>query len=209
MLYPTPALTDDDKRVLQDIERMRTLLRDQVCSEAKWTPSLRKFLTADAVAASNSIEGFKVATVDVEDLMDGERDVEVSDENREETLAYQRMMTYIQTLDDAADFTYSTSFFNALHWILQGHRHHPRKPAGQWRRGPVYVTDARDPSIAAYTAPDAEAVPSLMQELVDWLNAAHHPHPGPGSPGTSPSLILRGYSRLQSGRETRPRAGGV
>ncbi|MFE9127502.1 Fic family protein [Streptomyces sp. NPDC007148] len=176
MLYPTPALTDDDKRVLQDIERMRTLLRHQVRSEAKWTPGLRKFLTADAVAASNSIEGFKVATVDVEDLMDGERDVEVSDENREETLASQHMMTYIQTLHDAADFTYSTSFFNALHWMLQGHRHHPRKPAGQWRRGPVYVTDARDPSIAAYTAPDAEAVPSLMQELVDWLNAGDTTH---------------------------------
>jgi len=65
MLYPTPALTDSDKRVLQGIERMRSLLRHQVRSEAKWTPGLRKFLTADAVAASNSIEGFKVATVDV------------------------------------------------------------------------------------------------------------------------------------------------
>jgi hypothetical protein len=34
-----------------------------------------------------------------------------------------------------------------------------RKPAGQWRRGPVYVTDARDPTIAVYTAPDAADVP--------------------------------------------------
>jgi hypothetical protein len=48
---------------------------------------LRKFLTADAVAASNSIEGFKVSTQDVQDLMEGERNIEVSDENREETLA--------------------------------------------------------------------------------------------------------------------------
>nr|WP_261575462.1 SDR family NAD(P)-dependent oxidoreductase [Frankia gtarii] len=38
-------------------------------------------------------------------VMDGERDIEVSDENREETLAYQRMMTYIQTLHDAEDFS--------------------------------------------------------------------------------------------------------
>ncbi|MEZ0095801.1 Fic family protein [Streptacidiphilus sp. EB129] len=177
MLYPTPALSPADARVLGEIDRMREALRHQVrAAPSKWTAGLRKFLTADAVAASNSIEGFKVSTVDVEDLMEGERDVEVSEENREETLAYQRMMTYIQTLHDAQDFSYSKGLLNALHWMLQGHRNTVRKPAGQWRRGPVYVTDARDPSIAAYTAPDADAVPVLAQELVDWLNSEDDTH---------------------------------
>ncbi|MCM3883830.1 Fic family protein [Frankia sp. R82] len=171
MLYPTPALRATDDQVLGEIDSMRESLRHQIqAAPARWTVGLRKFLTADAVAASNSIEGFKVATIDVEDLMDGERDVEVSDENREETLAYQRMMTYLQTLHDAEDFRYGKGLFNALHWMLQGHRHTMHRPAGQWRRGPVYVTDARDPSIAAYTAPDAETVPALMAELVEWLN---------------------------------------
>jgi len=156
---------------------MRDRLRNQVRSHpTKWTEGLRKFLTADAVAASNSIEGFKVSTVDVQDLMDGERDVEVSEENREETLAYQRMMTYIQTLPDVEDFQYSQGQLNALHWMLQGHRHTRRKPAGQWRRQAVYVTDPRDPSIAAYTAPDAQEVPALMAELVSWLNADDKVH---------------------------------
>ena len=49
-------------------------------------------------------------------------------------------------------------------------------PAGQWRKGPVYVTDARDPSIAAYTAPAAEEIPALMTELADWLNAPSDAH---------------------------------
>lgn len=109
--------------------------------------------------------------------MEGERDVDVSEENREETLAYQRMTTYIQTLHDVEDFAYSTGFLNALHWMLQGHRHAPRRPAGQWRRGQVFVTDARDPRIAAYTAPDPESVPGLMRELIDWLNAGDDTHP--------------------------------
>jgi len=82
------------------------------------------------------------------------------------------MMTYIHTLHDAPDVTFGKGFLNALHWMLQGHRHSPRKPAGQWRHGPVYVTDARDPSIAAYTAPPAADVPGLTAELIDWLNAA-------------------------------------
>ncbi|NUT40202.1 MAG: Fic family protein [Thermoactinospora sp.] len=172
MLYSTPALTSEDSRVLEEIEAARSDLRHQVHNTpARWTAGLRKFLAADAIAASNSIEGFKVSTIDVEDLMAGERDVDVTEENREETLAYQRMMTYIQSLHDVPGFDYSTGFINALHWMLQGHRHSPRKPAGQWRRGPVYVTDTRDPSIAAYTAPDASLVPGLMAELIDWLNA--------------------------------------
>ena len=178
MLYPTPTLDADDQRVLGEIEHARESLKHQVnTSPAKWTAGLRKFLTADAVAASNSIEGFKVSTVDVEDLLDGERDVDVSDENRQETLAYQQMMTYVQTLHDSADFSYSKGLLNGLHWMLQGHRHSNRKPAGQWRRGPVYVTDARDPSIAAYTAPDAADVPGLMHELIDWLNSDDRSHP--------------------------------
>jgi Fic family protein len=177
MLYPTPSLEPVDDQVLGEIDGMREALRHQIqTTPSKWTKGLRKFLTADAVAASNSIEGFKVSTIDVEDLMDGERDVEVSDENREETLAYQRMMTYIQTLHDAEDFSYSKGLLNALHWMLQGHRHTVGKPAGQWRRGPVYVTDARDPGIATYTAPDAGVVPALMAELVDWLNTENGTH---------------------------------
>lgn len=177
MLFPTPALSDADQQVLADIDRMREALRHQVSNTpAKWTAGLRKFLTADAVAGSNSIEGFKVSTVDVEDLMAGERDVDISDENRAETLAYQQMMTYLQTLHDAEDFSYSKGFLNALHWMLQGHRHSARKPAGQWRKGAVYVTDVRDPSIAAYTAPPAEDLPALMAELVDWLNADQSTH---------------------------------
>ncbi len=166
MLYSMPALAADDVRVLDEIDGMRRELRHVVRdTPAKWTSGLRKFFTADAIAASNSIEGFRVSTVDVADLMEGEHDVDVSEENLAETVAYQHMMTYIQTLHDAPDFAYSKGQLNALHWMLQGHRHSRRKPAGRWRKGPVYVTDARDPSIAAYTGPTPRRSPALMTEL--------------------------------------------
>ena len=151
MLYPTPALTSDDARVLDEIDAMRLDLRHAVtATPARWNAGLTKFLTAEAIAASNSIEGFRVSTVDVDDLIEGEHDVDVSEENLAETIAYQHMMTYIQTLHDAPDFAYSKGLLNALHWMLQGHRHSWQKPAGQWRKGPVYVTDTRDPSIAVW-----------------------------------------------------------
>lgn len=129
MLYPTPVLAADDVRVLDEIDGMRRELRHLVRdSPARWTSGLRKFLTADAIAASNSIEGFRVSTVDVADLMEGEHDVDVSEENLAETVAHQHMMTYIQTLHDAPDFAYSKGQLNALHWMLQGHRHSRSKP---------------------------------------------------------------------------------
>src|SRR5580698_2185168 len=130
MLYPMPGLTLDDERVLAEVDAMRRELRHAVRdTPAQWTDGLRKFLTADAIAASNSIEGFRVTTADVADLMEGEHDVEISEENLAETIAYQHMMTYVQTLHDVPDFAYSKGFLNALHWMLQGHRHSRRKPA--------------------------------------------------------------------------------
>jgi Fic family protein len=178
VLFSTPTLTDADQAVLAGVEEMRSRVGHQIQDRpGKWTSGLRKFLTADAVAASNSIEGFRVSTQDVQDLMDGERDVDVSDENREETLAYHRLITYVQSLHDVADFEYGKSLLNALHWMLQGHRHTRNKPAGQWRAGSVYVTDPRDPLVAAYTAPAAAEVPGLMDELVAWLNTDDGTHP--------------------------------
>ena len=148
-------------------ERLRHLVRGSV---APWTDGLRKYLTADAIAASNQIEGFRVSTVDAQDVLAGERDVEVSAEDRRETLAYRLTMTYVQALCEAKDFAYDEGLLNGMHWMLQGHRHTARRPSGQWRPGPVYVTDPRDPSVAAYTAPGVAEVPALMKELVDWLN---------------------------------------
>ena len=93
--------------MLAEIEVMRQELRHAIRdTPAKCTDGLRKFLAADAIAASNSIEGFKVSTADVADLIEGEHDVDISEENLAETVAYQQMMTYIQTLHDAPDFTF-------------------------------------------------------------------------------------------------------
>lgn len=135
----------------------------------KWTFDLRKALTASAIAASNAIEGYKVPAADVADLLDGEREVDASEENKAETLAYQQAMTYIQSLHDATDFQYSKELLNSLHWMLQGH-HHPLRTAGQWRKSAIRITAPGDELATDYEGPDQELVPGLMGELVDWLN---------------------------------------
>ncbi|OMI41154.1 Fic family protein [Streptomyces sparsogenes] len=159
-----------DRKVLDEVDTMRDQLRHAVQQvPMKWTLDLRKALTASAIAASNTIEGYRVDVRDVADLMDGEREVDASDENKAETLAYQQAMTYIQSLHDVADFRYSKELLNSLHWMLQGH-HHPRKTAGQWRKSAIRITAPGDEFATDYEGPDQELVPGLMGELVDWLN---------------------------------------
>ncbi|MFD8733577.1 Fic family protein [Streptomyces sp. NPDC059618] len=173
MLYATPSLTSADERVLAEIGAMRSDLQHAVRqAPAKWTQDLRRALTASAIAASNTIEGFQVDVHDVADLMDGEREgIDASEADKAETLAYQQTMTYIQSLYDVEDFTYSKGLLNSLHWMLQGHHHTVRRPAGQWRRMPIFVSAAGDPLSTEYEAPHEDQLPALTGELVDWLNS--------------------------------------
>ncbi|MEU6157380.1 Fic family protein [Streptomyces sp. NPDC047130] len=172
MLFRTPSLTAADERVLAEVTAMREELRHAVRqAPAKWTRDLRRALTASAIAASNTIEGFTVDARDVADLMDGEREgIDASEDDKAETLAYQQTMTYIQSLYDVEDFSYSKGLLNALHWMLQGHHHTPQRPAGQWRRKPIYISAAGDPLAVEYEGPHEDELPRLMAELVDWLN---------------------------------------
>ncbi|MFG3590124.1 Fic family protein [Streptomyces sp. NPDC047990] len=170
MLYEAPRLATIDHSVLSEVAHMRRELRQFVQqSPMKWTADLRRSLTASAIAASNTIEGYRVDPRDVADLMDGEREVvDASEENKRETVAYQQAMTYIQSLWNVEDFEYSKGLLNALHWILQSH--HTDRPAGQWRRKPIFITAAGDPHATEYEGPHEDDVPQLMSELVDWLN---------------------------------------
>jgi Fic family protein len=183
MLFTGAPLDDVDQKIHHQILVMRAELQHQVQERPQpWTAGLRKYLTADAVAGSNSIEGFRVSTQDALDIAAGERDVPVSPDNRAETQAYQHLMTFVQTLTTAPDFHYDKGLLNAMHWMLQGHRYTSRKVAGQWRPGMVYVTDPLQPRRAAYTALPPEQVPELM----DWLNA----------PDDTPPLVQAALAHL-------------
>lgn len=169
MLYETPTLDDTDLRVLEEIEQMRGELRHHVRPQQRWTKQLRRNLTARAIAGSNTIEGYRATVDDVEALMAGEAPLETSDETRHEIEGYRRAMTYIQALSDAGhEFRYDMGLINGLHYMIQEHQ--PGKRPGRLRRGPVYISHPDDELVPVYTAPDRDAVPGLMAELIAWLN---------------------------------------
>jgi Fic family protein len=169
MIYSVPALQDSDQAVLAEIEAMRRKLKIHLAEPRQWKGQLRRNLAARAIAASNSIEGYVASVEDVEDMMAGEPPVDAGELVIAEIGGYRQAISYIQRLGTAGpDFAYSKGLLNALHFMMQGH--HPVKRPGWWRSGPVYVTSADEPGTVAYTAPDANEVPGLTEELVRWLN---------------------------------------
>jgi Fic family protein len=169
MLFSVPVLQPADRSVLAEIDAMRDNLRLHLTEPRRWNGQLRRNLAARAIAGSNSIEGYIASVEDVEDIMAGEAPVDTGESVAVEIEGYRQAMSYIQRLGSAGpDFAYSKGLLNALHFMMQGQ--HPVKRPGWWRTGPVYVTSADEPGTVAYTAPDADEVPALTEELVQWLN---------------------------------------
>lgn len=170
MLFKTPDLNARDRAVLDEIDEYRRQLRSALRSPKRWTGNLRRNLMARAIRGSNSIEGYDVtlddalAAVDEDDPMDADRHTWA------EITGYRAAMTYVQQLAKAGHFEYNTTLLSSLHFMMLSHD--LSKLPGQFRPGPVYVYDGETEEIV-YEGPDAELVPGLMDELIEWLLEEH------------------------------------
>ncbi len=64
-------------------------------------------------------------------------------------------------------FDYSETLLSTLHFMIT--KYQPSKWPGRYRSGDIFVTSA-DPLEPAYTGPEADLVPPLMNELIEWLH---------------------------------------
>lgn len=167
MIFTVPKLDDDDRRVLTEIDAFREEVRHQVATPRRWTGLLRRSLVARGIQGSNSIEGIQVTLPDAEAAVAGEPPEETDEDTWAEITGYRSALTYVQQLADAPEFTYQYMLVNALHFMMLGHR--LRIGPGRFRPGGIYITDSATGDVV-YTGPDADLVPGLMAELMDWLN---------------------------------------
>jgi Fic family protein len=168
MLVETPELTDDDHRVLAEIGDYRQKLRFQVREHRRWEGRLRRDLEAGAIRGSNSIEGIHVSTEDAAALVEGEEmSATVDNTTRLAVTGYRDALTWVQQSAEMTTFRYEEMLLSALHFMIQ--KYDLGNWPGRYRAGAIYVT-GEDPFRPAYTGPDAELVPGLMSELVEWLN---------------------------------------
>jgi Fic family protein len=162
-----PALDDADRRVLEELSGMRSELRAHLRSKPRWEGQLRRSLFAAAIQGSNTIEHITISSSDARALVEhAPMSAEASEQTQQAVIGYRDAMTYIQQAPMMGFFDYSQTLLSTLHFMIT--KYQPAKWPGRYRASGIYVTGG-DPLEPAYTGPDAEMVPALMAELVDWL----------------------------------------
>ncbi|MDG4823760.1 Fic family protein [Asanoa sp. WMMD1127] len=168
MLYAVPALDGDDNRVLGEIESLHAAFL-QFGRAGEWVGGVRKRLFASAIRGSNTIEGYTVSPTAATAIVDHVAvPADVPEEAREAVRGYRDALTWVTQTADMASFAYSETALSALHFMMM--RFWPERAPGRYRTRGIVVTGA-DPLVPAYVGPDADRIPGLMSELVDWLNA--------------------------------------
>lgn len=162
-----PALDASDLLVLRELDDMRSALRMQLRTKPQWEGQLRRSLFAAAIQGSNTIENITISSSDARALVEhAPMSAETGEETRQAVIGYRDAMTYVQQTPLMDFFDYSETLLSTLHFMIT--KYQPAKWPGRYRTGGIFVTSA-DPLEPAYTGPDAERIPGLMTELIDWL----------------------------------------
>jgi len=165
MLFATPPMTDDLEARLDDLDGLRRALGLGVGRPARWMGSLRRSVRASSIESSTSIEGYSVDPEEAAALVSGESAGDLDDENRLAVACYARAMDHVNVLAGDPGFRWLDRVILDLHF--DACHFQPDKTPGLWRTGPIGVTGA-DGSLE-YRGPDADAVPALMAEAIEWL----------------------------------------
>lgn len=155
----TPALT----RFLMDIEASRQAVSDLPIT-VNVLASLRESARLVSIHYSTQIEGNRLTQQQVEEVIRGgtfpnrERD-EIEVKN------YYLAMDYVDQLIDADASTISESEIQTIHGLVIEGRERPTP----YRDGQNVIKDSGTGAIV-YMPPEAGDVPSLMRDMVEWIN---------------------------------------
>ncbi|MGQ0717101.1 MAG: Fic family protein [Pseudonocardiales bacterium] len=127
---------------------------------------MQRVLAARAIQGSNSIEGYNVSVEDAVAAIEGEELTDPSGLNSQAVSGYRRAMTYVTGLATDDHFEYSTALLRGLHFMMT--EYSLDAWPGRWRPGPIWIRNGTTDELV-YEAPEHDAVPDLVQELVTEL----------------------------------------
>ena len=165
MLYATSSLGPRVAKQLDDLDELRRALGRQTGDAGLWLGTLRRLAQATTIESSTSIEGFHVPSEDVVAIVSGKDAPGPDNENRMAVACYARAMEHVRVMAADASFAWLDRVILDLHFDACSFQRDTSP--GRWRTGPVGVTGGTGRII--YQAPDAEHVPRLMTEVVEWL----------------------------------------
>lgn len=168
MLFSTPTPSKALATQLRELDALRERLGDATGVTGPWLGQLRRQVRASTMESSVSIEGYHVPSGEGPGIVAGSDVPDPGDVDRMALASYARAMDHVGTMAIDPHFRWLDRVILDLHFdacVFQ----RDRSP-GLWRTGPIYVTSPSG-GPPAYTGPDADGVPGLMGEVVDWLQA--------------------------------------
>lgn len=168
MFFATPPITRKLAARLRELDELRKGLNEGVATFSPWLGTLRREAKAISVESSISIEGFAVSHDEALAAVEGEESTS-TEEGRFAASCYARAMDHVGVMATDPAFAWLDRVILDLHF--DACHFQPDKSPGHWRSGPIAVTGAGAPEGIAYRGPDAEDVPPLMAEVVEWLES--------------------------------------
>lgn len=163
-----PKLRDDDFRVIELINEQKQRLRHYIQNDPqRWNGLVRRNAMARAIQGSNTIEGYHATLDDAIAAVEDDEPMSTDEKTWREIMGYRNAMTYVLQLSEDDHFEFHPQLIRSLHFMML--QHELSKWPGRWRPGEIFVVREADEEVV-YTGPDFEAVPGLIDELIDYLN---------------------------------------
>ena len=167
MIYRTPPTNKALARQLAQLDELRKRLGDQAAVAGPWLGSLRRQWRASSAESSIEIEGFHVPAEEALAVASGNEPLDPEDEDRMALSCYARAMDHVGVMSDDRAFRWVERVVLDLHFDVCYFQ--KDKDPGRYRRVGIEVTSTGG-GPPAYIGPPYEEVPTLMAEVIAWLD---------------------------------------
>jgi Fic family protein len=168
MIFRIPEIPGFCSQLTEQIEDLRKQLKYVTSDNLnRWTGFLARMSYARAIHSSNTMEGVNATLEDAVHAIDGELPANPKDENWLALTGHREAMDYIIQLSKEPNFNHNEGTLLGLHFMMM--KFDLSKHPGRFRPGSIQVTNMPS-GRTVYEGPDAQIVPSLMQELIVSLN---------------------------------------
>jgi Fic family protein len=169
MIFGVPNMPADFVQVIEEINNLREKLRFATSDQLnRWHGFLARMSYAKAIQQSNAIEGINATFDDAVAVVDDEAPQDPEHETYRALLGYRDAMNYIiQLSKEMPPHKHNLGTLNSLHFMFT--KYDLAKMPGRIRNGPVRVLNSES-GATVYEGPDAALVPSLLDQLIAFLN---------------------------------------
>lgn len=168
MIFSAPMISPEMDADLARLDDLRGQLAQQAGGAGRWLGTLRCQWRAASAESSIEIEGFAVPAQERLDLTTGRISPDPTDDDRMALSSYARAMDHVGVMAEDPVFRWVDRVILDLHFDACYFQ--KDKDPGWYRRFGIEVTGAPD-GPPAYVGPPADAIPSLMDEVVEWLES--------------------------------------